>query len=153
MTELLVESTLFPSLQGTFTTSESFYIITTSVEKKVSKTCSHSMMDGSWRPGDQEWHWALEAAVTKGSFQWFLGHLDWWLWHRVSKTMVCLDIEQRLSIFERTKNQFGLLIPTQEEIQQVESITSTEAAVIWEDLDYDFQELKQQQRLSVKDDN
>ena len=23
------------------------------------------MMDGSWRPGDQEWYWALKAAVTK----------------------------------------------------------------------------------------
>ena len=46
------------------------------------------------------------------------------------KTMVCLDIEQRLSTFERTMDQFGLPIPTQEEIQQVKSITSTEAAVI-----------------------
>ena len=65
------------------------------------------------------------------------------------KTLLLLDLELRLSSFEKTLLDFNLPVPTPEEIAQVQHVTCTQAAVIREELDYDFQELRQQLEQSV----
>ena len=60
------------------------------------------------------------------------------------KTMVLLDLEQRLSSFERSLEYFHLPTPTPEEIARVEHVTSTQPAVIREELDYEFEDLQKQ---------
>ena len=59
------------------------------------------------------------------------------------KTMVLLDIELRLQSFEKQLAEFGLPVPTQEELQQVNHITSTEPAVIREERDFEVDQLQQ----------
>ena len=65
------------------------------------------------------------------------------------KTLLLLDLEQRLSSFEKLMSDFNLPVPTPEEINQVEHVTCTQAAVIREELDYDFVELREQLDQSV----
>ena len=55
--------------------------------------------------------------------------------------MLLLDLELRLQSFEKELSEFGLPVPTVEELEQVENITSTEAVVIREERDYDVEEL------------
>ena len=55
--------------------------------------------------------------------------------------MLLLDLELRLQSFEKELASFGLPVPTQEELSHVEKVTSTEAVVIREEMDYDVTEL------------
>ena len=57
------------------------------------------------------------------------------------KTLVLLDLEMRLASFDKRLPDFGLPTPTAEEINQVEHVTSTQPAVIREELDYDYEDL------------
>ena len=57
------------------------------------------------------------------------------------KTMVLLDIEFRLQSFEKQLSDFGLPVPTEEELSQVNHIVNTEPAVIREEMAFDIQEL------------
>ena len=65
------------------------------------------------------------------------------------KTLLLLDLELRLSSFEKTLPDFNLPVPTPEEIGQVEHITCNQPAVIREEMDYDFLELRAQLEQSV----
>ena len=47
--------------------------------------------------------------------------------------MLLLDLELRLQSFEKELSEFGLPVPTVEELEQVESVTSIEAVVIREE--------------------
>ena len=58
------------------------------------------------------------------------------------KTLVLLDIETRLSSFEKRLSDFGLPTPTTEEMNQIEHVTSTQPASIREELEFDFEELR-----------
>ena len=58
------------------------------------------------------------------------------------KTLVLLDLEMRLSSFEKGLSDFGLPTPTIEEMTEIEHVTSTQAAVIREELDFHFEDLK-----------
>ena len=57
------------------------------------------------------------------------------------RTLLLLDLELRLQSFEKELADFGLPVPTEEELGQVENVTSTEAVVIREEKDYDVGEL------------
>ena len=57
------------------------------------------------------------------------------------QTMVLLDIELRLESFEKSLGDFGLPIPTKEQLAQVEQVVSVQPAVIREEMDYNLQEL------------
>ena len=57
------------------------------------------------------------------------------------KTMLLLDLELRLQSFEKQLVDFGLPVPTEEELSHVDNVTSTEAVVIREERDYDVDEL------------
>ena len=57
------------------------------------------------------------------------------------KTMVLLDLEFRLACYEKDLSYFGLPVPTEEELAQVESITHTQPAIIREELDFFVQDL------------
>ena len=57
------------------------------------------------------------------------------------RTMLLLDLELRLQSFEKELSEFGLPVPTVEELEQVENVTNTEAVVIREERDYDVEEL------------
>ena len=57
------------------------------------------------------------------------------------KTLVLLDLDLRLQSFERQLSSYGLPIPTAEELAMVQSITSTEPAIIREELDYNLDDL------------
>ena len=59
------------------------------------------------------------------------------------ETLVLLDLETKLQSHEMTLEHFGLPVPTPEQLSQVETITSTEPAVIREELAYDIQELQE----------
>ena len=65
------------------------------------------------------------------------------------KTLVLLDLEMRLSSFEKRLPDFGLPTPTAEEMNQVEHVTNTQSAVMREELEYDFEELRRQVEISV----
>ena len=56
-------------------------------------------------------------------------------------TMVLLDLDLRLQSFEKGLGEFGLPLLTEELLATVENITSTEPAVIREELDYNIEEL------------
>ena len=58
------------------------------------------------------------------------------------RTMLLLDIELRLSSFEKKLIDFNLAAPTQEEMDDVEQIIDTQPAIIREELDFDFNELR-----------
>ena len=58
------------------------------------------------------------------------------------KTLVLLDLEMRLSSFEKRLQDFGLPLPSTEEMLQVEHVTFNQPAVIREELDFDFEEMK-----------
>ena len=58
------------------------------------------------------------------------------------KTLVLLDLEMRLSSFEKRLPDFGLPVPTEEEMHQVENVTFNQPAAIREELDFDFEEMK-----------
>ena len=58
------------------------------------------------------------------------------------ETLVLLDLEMKLQSHEKTLEHFGLPVPTQEQLAQVETITCTESAVIREELAFDIQELE-----------
>ena len=57
------------------------------------------------------------------------------------RTMVLLDLDLRLQSFEKQLSHYGLPTPTAEEIASVQSFTSTEPAIIREELDYNVDEL------------
>ena len=57
------------------------------------------------------------------------------------KTMVLLDLEMRLASHEKRLQDFGLPVPTEVELADVERFTSTEPAIIREELDFNFQDL------------
>ena len=57
------------------------------------------------------------------------------------KTMVLLNIETRLHSFENRLEDFGLPVPTPEDLASVQHITSIQPAVIREELDYNIEEL------------
>ena len=57
------------------------------------------------------------------------------------RTMLLLDLELRLQSFEKELTDFGLPVPTDEELRLVENVTCTEAVVIREERDYDVEEL------------
>ena len=58
------------------------------------------------------------------------------------KTMVLLDLETRLASHEKRLQDFGLPVPTEVELADVERFTSTEPAVIREELDFNYQDLR-----------
>ena len=58
------------------------------------------------------------------------------------KTLVLLDLEMRLASFERRLPDYGLPLPSIEEMHQVQHVTSNQPAVIREELDYDFEEMR-----------
>ena len=51
------------------------------------------------------------------------------------RTMLLLDLELRLQSFEKELADFGLPMPTVEELEKVENVTSTEPVVIREEKD------------------
>ena len=55
--------------------------------------------------------------------------------------MLLLDLELRLQSFEKQLKEFGLPVPTPEELARVENITRTESAVIRDEMDFDVEEL------------
>ena len=57
------------------------------------------------------------------------------------QTMLLLDLELRLQSFEKQLQDFGLPVPTAEELARVETITRTESAVIRDEMDYNVEEL------------
>ena len=58
------------------------------------------------------------------------------------KTMVLLDIELWLSSYEQRLNDFNLPVPTTEDMDSVEHLASTQPAIIREELDFQFDQLK-----------
>merc|ERR1711884_775478 len=58
------------------------------------------------------------------------------------KTMVLLDLEDRLGSYGKSLGDFELSVPTQEEMNQVRAIIHDEPAVIREELDYVFEDLE-----------
>ena len=58
------------------------------------------------------------------------------------RTMLLLDIELRLSSFEKRLIDFNLPEPTPEEIDNVEHIINTQPVIIREELDFDYGELR-----------
>ena len=56
--------------------------------------------------------------------------------------MVLLDIEQRLSSYEKSLRDFMLPEPTEDEIIEVEHVNNTEPPFIREELDFDVDDLK-----------
>ena len=65
------------------------------------------------------------------------------------KTMLLLDLELRLQSFEKQLLDFGLPVPTEEELSHVDNVTSTEAVVIREERDYDVEELSSKVEATV----
>ena len=65
------------------------------------------------------------------------------------RTMLLLDIELRLQSFEKQLSDFGLPVPTQNDLDQVENVTSTEPVVIREERDYDVAELAARVEVTV----
>ena len=59
------------------------------------------------------------------------------------RTMLLLDLEMRLQSFEKQLVDFGLPVPTPEELAQVHHIVSTEPAVIREELDFEVERLQE----------
>ena len=59
------------------------------------------------------------------------------------KTLVILDIESRLQSFEKQLTDFGLPVPTPEELSQVHHIISNEPAVIREEMDFQIESLQE----------
>ena len=57
------------------------------------------------------------------------------------RTMVLLDLDLRLQSYEADLGKFGLPVPTAEELSNVEHMTSTQPAVIREELDYNLEEV------------
>ena len=57
------------------------------------------------------------------------------------RTMVLLDIDLRLQSVEKNLQDFGLPIPTEDELAQVDQIVSVLPAMIREEMDFDIQEL------------
>ena len=57
------------------------------------------------------------------------------------RTMVLLDIDMRLQSVEKSLQDYGLPVPTPEELEQVEQVVSVQPAVIREELDYDIDEV------------
>ena len=57
------------------------------------------------------------------------------------RTMILLDIDMRLQSFEKSLVDFGLPVPTPEDLRNVESVVCTQPAVIREELDFDVVEL------------
>ena len=55
--------------------------------------------------------------------------------------MLLLDLELHLQSFEKLLSDFGLPVPTPEQLARVKNITSTDPVVIREELDYDRDEL------------
>ena len=65
------------------------------------------------------------------------------------KTMLLVDLELRLQSFEKQLLDFGLPVPTEEELSHVDNVTSTEAVVIREERDYDVDELSNKVEATV----
>ena len=59
------------------------------------------------------------------------------------RSMVLLDIDLRLQSAEKSLQDYGLPIPTPEELSEVEQIVSVQPAVIREEMDFNIQELTQ----------
>ena len=66
-----------------------------------------------------------------------------------TKTLLLLDLELRLSSFEKQLHDFGLQTPSPEDILQVSHVTNTQPAVIREELQFDFEDLKKDVAESV----
>ena len=66
-----------------------------------------------------------------------------------TKTLLLLDLELRLSSFEKQLHDFGLQTPSAEDILQVSHVTNTQPAVIREELQFDFEDLKKDVAESV----
>ena len=65
------------------------------------------------------------------------------------RTLLLLDLELKLSSFEKLLTDFNLPKPTLEEIAQVEHVTCTQPAIIREELDYDFVDIKEKLEQTV----
>lgn len=60
------------------------------------------------------------------------------------RTLVLVDIEQRLQSWEKSLDQYGLPTPTEDELQQVEQEVELRLpALIREELDFDWQEMSE----------
>ena len=59
------------------------------------------------------------------------------------KTLVLLDLEMRLHAFEEQLKDYGLPVPTTEELAEVQHVTTLQPAVVREEMDYDVQELQE----------
>ena len=57
------------------------------------------------------------------------------------KTLVLLDLDSRLQSYEKQLSDFGLPVPSPEELSQVQHIVSTGPAVIREEMDFQLEEL------------
>ena len=66
------------------------------------------------------------------------------------KTLVLLDLEMRLSSFEKRLQDFGLPLPSQEDMLQIEHVTFNQPAVIREELDFDFEEMKSTSEAAIQ---
>ena len=58
------------------------------------------------------------------------------------RTMLLLDLEMRLQSFEKSLQDFGLPVPTAEEIGKVDHIACTEPVVIREEKDFNVEDIK-----------
>ena len=65
------------------------------------------------------------------------------------KTLVLLDLEMRLSSFEKRLGDFGLPSPSAEEMLQVEHVTINQPAAIREELDFDLEDLKRSAEAAI----
>ena len=65
------------------------------------------------------------------------------------KTLVLIDLDSRLSSFERNLSFYGLPTPTSDDLAQVQHVTHNQPAVIHEELEYDFKEMEQLVETSI----
>ena len=66
------------------------------------------------------------------------------------KTLVLLDLEMRLSSFEKRLQDFGLPLPSEEDMLQIEHVTFNQPAAIREELDFDFEEMKSTSEAAIQ---
>ena len=58
------------------------------------------------------------------------------------KTMVLQDIDQRLQSYEKNLALFGLPVPSNEELAEIDFVALSENAVVREELDFIFEDLR-----------
>ena len=59
------------------------------------------------------------------------------------KTLVLLDLDSRLQSYEKQLPDFGLPVPSPEELREVHHIVSTEPAVVREEMDFEIDSLQE----------